>query len=368
LLASTLNFGLDDAIERPLVRFDATRLRRLSPGTRTLPSFRRIEELDVAESIYDRWPTLDFDKATAVGEPSNPWVVTYCTLFHSSSGQKYFDRREELEAAGFTLQRDREMQHADGRIAVPVYEGQMVTRWDHRAKTYEGYLGDNKYGSNPGIPSVSEDQHSDPEFEVEPRYWMLWNVAKKRLDKTVGDRALIAFRDITRQWKDRRCVKAAVVAPGPATHTLPILATTHDRAMGLAALLNSTTVDFLAKLHLPGAHLQAWTVSQIAAPPPDELDAHCWGLAEKLSATSRKLAAAYGYELHSWCGDVRHTLEAECDARVARAYGIKRDEYEVILDSFTAMARRETFDDGLGEYRTKRLCLDAWDRLVKETA
>ena len=72
--------------------------------------------------------------------------------------------------------------------------------------------------------------------------------------------------------------------------------------------------------------------------------------------------------------DRRAMLRAELDAFVARRYGLTRDELRYVLDPSDLNGvdyPSETFrilkskDEGrFGEYRTRRLVLDAWDRLA----
>jgi hypothetical protein len=69
----------------------------------------------------------------------------------------------------------------------------------------------------------------------------------------------------------------------------------------------------------------------------------------------------------------RAQLRAELDAWFARAYGLTRDELRYILDpqdvygpdfpgeTFRVLKEKELAR--FGEYRTRRLVLDAWDRL-----
>lgn len=74
----------------------------------------------------------------------------------------------------------------------------------------------------------------------------------------------------------------------------------------------------------------------------------------------------------SWDEDRRAQLRAELDARIARLYGLTRDELEYILDpsslygddsptqTFPGLRKKE--EQRYGEYRTKRLILSAWDQ------
>ena len=128
--------------------------------------------------------------------------------------------------------------------------------------------------------------------------------------------------------------------------------------------MNSTVFDFLARVHVPGAHLTPWVLSQCAAPPPEALDPRCAELAGQLSVTSAKLAETYSFPLHVWDPEERPFLEAECDARVARSYGLSRDQYDQLFEHFAVLGRVERAR--FGEERTRRLCLEAFDRLEKD--
>jgi len=72
-----------------------------------------------------------------------------------------------------------------------------------------------------------------------------------------------------------------------------------------------------------------------------------------------------------WDEARRATVRAELDVRIARLYGLTRDELRYILDphdmygadfpgeTFRVLKEKETRQ--YGEYRTKRLVLAAWD-------
>jgi hypothetical protein len=76
--------------------------------------------------------------------------------------------------------------------------------------------------------------------------------------------------------------------------------------------------------------------------------------------------------------DRRALLKAELDAYFAYLYGLSKDELRYILDpqkvmgadypseTFRVLKERETNDPNIGEYRTQRLVLEAWDRCAKD--
>ena len=83
-------------------------------------------------------------------------------------------------------------------------------------------------------------------------------VVQARLDARVGERAMFAFRDVGRPWREQRTAKGALIPPRPATHKLPIICVDHDRAFELRRHLQLDTVfDFLVRGHMPGAAVVA---------------------------------------------------------------------------------------------------------------
>ena len=91
------------------------------------------------------------------------------------------------------------------------------------------------------------------------------------------------------------------------------------------------------------------------------------------SESMRPWAEDMGYkgDPSPWDSDRRSILRAELDARIARLYGLTREELAYILDptsffgadcptqTFPGLRRKE--EKLYGEYRTRRLVLEAWD-------
>ena len=92
----------------------------------------------------------------------------------------------------------------------------------------------------------------------------------------------------------------------------------------------------------------------------------------------RPWAEALGYEGEpfGWDEERRLRLKCELDAYYAHLYGLNRDELRYILDpsdikgpdfpsvTFPGLKRKEM--EKYGEYRTRRLVLEEYDRLAKE--
>ena len=368
LAVSMTNRSIEEARTRETRRLVPSDLHTLNPVTGNLASFREPEHWEIALRLHKAHSTLDFDTPTKAeldsgerSEPSNPWDLRYGTLFHSSGDSGSFLKREDLEADGWQLGEDMIFRRRSDE-ALPLYEGQLINRYDHRARTYAGY-GDpkKKYGRKPGIPYTSDDDKSDPGYEIEPRYWMLSEPAEARVSQRIGDRLMIGIRDVGSPLTNARSARAALLPRWPATHALPVIGI-GARPVEFLAFYNSTTFDFLVRGKMPGGHAAiTWLLSQIACPAPTD-DTTLEELASDLSATSNVIAGLLDRESQVWDPQQRHEMDTALDARIAHVYGLSEAEYTVVLDSFEVLARREIKQHD-GRYRFKEDCLDAYRRL-----
>ena len=67
-----------------------------------------------------------------------------------------------------------------------------------------------------------------------------------------------------------------------------------------------------------------------------------------------------------WDTERRALLRADLDAGFLHVYGLNRVEAEHVLDSFNVVRKYEERD--YGEYRTKSLVLEAYDRMTEAIA
>lgn len=384
--AGVMNYHLHETLTKPRQTVNAEFLATLSPHTKTLTSFRTENQLQVALQIHraalrenSGLALLDFAEGG-----SNPWGLKYVRLFDSSGAAKkgLFHRREDLEADGWRLGEDKVFRRrraagakAEGQrdafatkaspeeLALPVLEGQLVDRYNHRAKSYEFYTGSKKYGRKPHIPACKAEFLADPDFELEPRYWMLDKDLLPRLaDKVPEGHVMLAFRDVGAPWTNRRSAKAALVPMYGATHKLPVLILPRRHSVPFLCVFNSLTFDFMVRGHMPGGAVAlVWMLSQIPVPYASSIPGDVVAASHRLSITSKSVAAVMGIEPHPWDPAERRKLDAQIDATVAHLYGLTRAQYAVVIDSFELQARKEV--EAHGEYRTKKRCLEAYDRV-----
>jgi hypothetical protein len=158
--------------------------------------------------------------------------------------------------------------------------------------------------------------------------------------------------------------------------------TSSHQATCFLANLNSLVLDYLARQKLGGISLSYFILKQLPVLPPDaykptdmdfiaprvlELVYTAWDL--------EPFARDMGYQAEPfrWDENRRAILRAELDAYYARLYGLTRDELRYILDphdvhgpdfpSETFRALKDNESRKYGEYRTRRLVLEAWDRM-----
>jgi hypothetical protein len=209
-------------------------------------------------------------------------------------------------------------------------------------------------------------------------------------------RWLMGWRDITNATNERTVIASVVPRVGVGNN-LPLMLFRSDAASSLfAALLGnlcSMTFDFVARHKVGGTHLNYFIFKQLPVLPPDR-----YTPVDLAFIVPRVLELTYtAHDLQGWADDLaafdprpvsergrpfpwnparRARLRAELDAYYARLYGLTRDELRYILDPADVMGPdypSETFrvlKEGeirvYGEYRTRRLVLEAWDRLFPE--
>lgn len=208
-------------------------------------------------------------------------------------------------------------------------------------------------------------------------------------------RWLMGWRDICRST-DERTVIASVVQRAGVGHKMPLFrfgaSTTPPLAAAFLGNLDALVLDYVARQKVGGTSLTYHYLKQFTVLPPD-----CYTSADLAVIVPRVLELTYtAHDLQAWGKDLaaydprpvsehgrtftwnterRAQLRAELDAYYAGLYGLTRDELRYILDPKDVMGAdypSETFrvlKEGemraFGEYRTRRLVLEAWDEMER---
>jgi hypothetical protein len=362
-------------LTRPEQRFDERRrftltrndLARLNPNTRTAPIFRSQADAQLTVKIYRKVPVL-WDETRVEG---NPWGLSFARLFDMSTDSHLF-------------------RTAPGPGLLPMYEAKMIDQFDHRFGSYETRGDERGYRV---LPSTPLEYYKDPDYLVRPFYWVSEEEVRARLGKRSGTGWLLAFKSVTAAT-NARTMNASVIPEVGVGNSAVLLISDLGRPASheglLLALLNSIVFDYLVRQKVGGLNLNYFYVKQVAAPHPDQWDSvvrlRILTRVAALSCTSSHMYAFWRGLIdegaipsdtafpHGWDEAERAQMRAELDALIALTYGLERNELAFILSPSDAMGAdypSETFRvleesemSSYGEYRTRRLVLEAWDRLI----
>jgi hypothetical protein len=380
---------------------------RLNPNTKTCPVFRTRIDAELTTKIYKRVPILINEQT---GE--NPWGVSFMRMFDMSNDSHLFRTRQQLEADGFHLWGNRMKKGKEEWL--PLYEAKMIQQYNHRFATFEDANNrtETKY--------LSVDDLANPSITNHPWYYLKATDVQTKLENTTSE-FLFGYRDIARSTDERTSIYSALPIAATTGINLVFLKVDTQLKILFLCIWNSIVFDYIVRQKLGGTHLSQNYTKQFPIIKPEnaksnildaiilrslELIYTSWDLKpladaiwceiehkEKIyskyhsnqrrnSSTSIKIQKpkwTQGNEnefpLHPfiWSESRRANLQAEIDAIIANLYGLNIEELKYILDpndiygenfpgeSFRVLKEKEIRQHG--EYRTKRLILEAWDKL-----
>jgi hypothetical protein len=337
----------------------------LNPNTRTAPIFRAARDAEITKQLYRSAPVLVREGV----EEINPWGVTFKRMFDMSNDSHLFRTREELEASGYALATDGRFRGPDG-VWERLYEAKMIHQFDHRFATFEDSSGAER------ARDTGFDEHGDPGFVALPRYWVPEKEVNQQAESGTRKSAewFLGFRNVARSTDERTGIFSIIPKSGVG-NSLPIMLIPNDRkdlSAGLIANLSTFVFDFAVRQKAGGMNFNFFIVKQLPVLPPEtytpalldlivprvlELVYTAWDLAP--------FACDLGYEgdPFPWDEQCRALLRAELDGIYAHLYGLNRDDFAYILEQFPIVERKD--EAAFGEYRTARLCLEAYDYFSK---
>ena len=365
-----------------ILKLTAQDFSAVNPNTGAAPIFRTKRDADITTAIYRRQPVLalhavrpELVEGQAVHASTSSartvtqkvWPVRYCTMFHMTNDSGLFKRRDELEAQGWYPVGMNHWKKGEAE-AVPLYEGKMVQRYDHRAASVV-MNADNLH--RPAQQEASTiAQHTDANFYPAPQFWVNASDVQPQFKGTWT----IAFKDVTAPTNVRTMI-AAIVPFAGLGNTLPAILPESDAqtyaswAPLLLANFNSFAFDYLSRQKVQGQHLNWFIVEQLPLIRPEQFESSFGhqsladfvrGEVLHLSYTAHDLAPFardLGYEgaPFKWDEEDRRHRLARLDALFFNLYGINRDDAAYILDTFPIV--REHDEKAHGRFLTKDLIL-----------
>jgi hypothetical protein len=346
-------------LSNPERRFTLTTqdLALFNPNTQTCPIFYTKHDADLARKIYKRVPVLENEK-----KAHSPWGISFLRMFDMSNDSNLFITEAR---SGY----------------VPLYESKMFFLYSHRYGDYDLVGNERKHI----LPDVPLEKLQNPGYSVTPYYWVPELAVSERLGDVWQKDWILCFRNVTDSRASARTAIFSLLPKVGVGNSAPAMLVSENSANLVACLLgnlSSLVFDFTARHKVGGLNFNFFIVKQLPALPPSAYTSanieYINPRVLELVYTAydlRPFAEDMGYhgEPFRWNEERRALLRAELDAYYARLYGLTHDELRYILDpqdvygpdfpgeTFRVLKEKEIRQ--FGEYRTRRLVLEAWDRL-----
>ncbi len=367
-----------DDLHNPQRRFSLTPqdFSVLNPNTRTCPTFRSRRDADINLAAYRKAGVLWREDDE---ENGNPWKLRFMAMLHMSNDSGLFRTGKELDDAGWHREGNRYIK--DGEVMLPLVEAKMIHLYNHRFSTYDGQT---EAQANQGkLPELDDVDHTDPDKQVMPRYWVAEKEVASRLEDRWSRGWMLGWRDICRS-SDTRTVIASVI-PRNAVNDKFLLMQPDRSSESVASLLAnccSFALDYFARQKVGGTSLKYFTMKQLPVLSPDTYEQVTpWEPTVPLLdwIRPRVLELTYtAWDLEPFARDVgfdgppfrwdparRFQLRCELDAASFHLYGLSRDDTAYVLDTFPIVRKND--EKAHGEFRTKRVILELYDAMATAT-
>ncbi len=361
----------------------ASDIQTINPNTQNCPIFQTVKDRDVATALYDKHPILVNEE-----EDENPWGINYHTFYHMSGDSDLFadNTLEDLKDDGYNLDKSGVFRNSN-EIYLPLLEAKLQNQFDHRFATFDGISRERRFSQRAGTNKLSDENKKDATKEVLPRYWLKKSEFEKRLSEIGWDREWIfSFRNTGGSSSNSRTAIGTVIPLYPCGHSAPVLSFNHgdlaEKPVIFTTLFTSFVFDFALQQSLGGANLSSYILKQLPMPTPEtleEVDVSVEGrktslrkfllkrggeliwTSHSLDQLGQEISSIVGDGPFTWDPERRSQLRAEIDAAVAKSYGLSREDFEYILDTFEILEEIE--QEEYGEYKRKKECLDVFDKL-----
>ncbi|WP_051362299.1 Eco57I restriction-modification methylase domain-containing protein [Solimonas soli] len=339
-----------------LLLVDVSLLKEFSPEAQTVMEFSNQFEIDICRKMYASFPHF--------GTRLN--------------GLPYRDYMREVDMGN-----DNDLFEADA-AGLPLFQGSMVTHHDYRAKGYVSGHGRNVVWEEMPFGHLGK--------AIRPQWYIAAEHIPDKCESRIREYR-IGFCDVGNAT-NQRALMAALIPPNTICgHKVPTISFPNSEPSYCVlwlAVANSLAMDFLVRmkiaLTMSLSLMDTLPFPRVASRQNET--ARIAALGARLSCAGPEMAAFLellkadhhlaDFDLTPVADlDQRRRISAEIDARVARdLYGLTRNELAYILDPKDVLGGDTTVETfrslrdqevrQFGEYRTRRLVLEAWDSLEAE--
>ncbi|MDN5215034.1 N-6 DNA methylase [Fulvivirgaceae bacterium BMA12] len=386
-------------VEANKIRIGAEDINRFNPNNKVCPSFRTQFEYDLNKKLYQ-------------------FGVLKNSKDHKNSS--HIHRMINMSTDSHLL-KDYHQNHL-----LPVYESKLIHHYDHRFASFEGLSVEDKSKGNTAKPTTDQKKLYDfritPRYFAGNSTYH-----EKNKSWDWSHSWYLAYRDIAASTNERTSISAIIPPSVNSNSIYLIFDPNVIDLVLFHGLMNSIIFDFVVRskvnLHLPPVTLQQTPCIRFSQLELDqklfliprilELDYTAWDVRGYANSVwgdccddvkqailnqweeSKKVVGYHDWELPSWASEIsqidysmetgipitpfmwnetrRENIKAELDAYFALLFGLSQDEVRYILepkelfgndfhgDTFPVLKSKEL--KKYGEYRTRRLVLEAYDRL-----
>jgi hypothetical protein len=388
---------------------------KLNPNTKTCPVFRTNIDSKILNKIYNTIDVLIHYKNEA-----NPFGVKFMRMFDMGNDSDKFLTKEELieksfvnNGPFFTYQNTK---------YIRLFEGKMVFCYDHRFASVIFNPNNNSRSSQPN--RTIEPQYLDPNYFVSSLNYISEGLVHEKI-KDYSKKYFLGFRKVTSQNNDRTVISSIIPISAVGDSFPLIFLKDEPNVYSLFyANLSSIIIEYIIRQKVGGPninffHLEqipflkltdynklernniikynleltynSWDIKCFADDVWKESDQKLKDEIKKQWEENKETSGGHEFMPPDWCEidkegcplppfkwdeERRGVLKAELDAIYAKLYGITTEELRYILDpqdvygsdfpgeTFRVLKDKEIRN--FGEFRTKRLVLEAWERLNKK--
>jgi len=379
-------------------------IARFNPNTHTMPVFRTRPDADLTRKVFENLPVFINENI----DDGAPYKCEITRTFDMSRFGSIAKPLEYFRSKNGTLRKNGRV-FLSGNLWIPIIESKTFWMLDHRFATYEGVSSKDTQKGNCRL--VNKEEKKDPNFSVISRYWLPKSTVEKYTNWH-AEKYWLGYRNITNNTNERTMVPS-ILPNNCSDYTVRLIYGEKVKGVFSSLLIGnlfSIAFDYVARQSVSGTNFSDYIMKQLPIINPE-----CFTKQDIRFITNRILEIIFvSRDLDNFAIDIGYhgppfsmnkercdLLKAELDAYYARMYGFNRKllryildpadltpkELEDILDpweevadpldpeGYEQRAAASTFPGETfrvlkekeirkyGEYRTRRLVLEAWERM-----
>ncbi|MDD4428675.1 MAG: N-6 DNA methylase [Paludibacter sp.] len=355
-----LNFISDLYKKNRLFSLTNEEFKTLNPNTLTCPIFKTSTDADIVKKIYSKYPILYNNDGT------KEYEVNISEMFHMSlDSNKFIEINED---------------NANNNDYVFLYEGKMINLFNSRYSS--AFFSENEEALRGVNTQSSIEDLKNPKFNIAPRFL----VQKFEIpDKYNSNKWFVVLRKVSDVMNERTLISSIVPFSAVGNSLQTVISSSTNELVSFYANTTTFAFDYILRQKLGGKNIAQFVINQLPFINVVTLQnsiividkcsknsfEHIKRIVLELTYTTDTLnvfANDLGYigEPFIWDEEKRFQLKCELDAIYGHLYGLTRDEFDYILETFPIVKRKDI--EKYDTYRTKDTILQLYDEMdwVKE--